>query len=163
LFNDVVEVDVHAVADETRRRVDTADSAIELLQIWDAEVQTVRAERASVEQVAALPILTRDLRVIIARESENRGVDAPSTNQIRRRLGAWYRSQLRDLVGPMKPPVANFTDALQDLAKAGATIAPRVEAEAQRIVVDAITNRSADESVAVPAKSSAPVAQSQSA
>src|SRR5262245_51585431 len=108
LFNDVVEVDVQAVAVETQRRVDSADSAIEILRSWDAEVQTVRAERASVEQVAALPILTRDLRAIISRESDNLGVEAPSTNQVRRRLGAWYRAQLRDLVGPMKPPIANF-------------------------------------------------------
>jgi hypothetical protein len=146
LFNDQVDVDVDAVAKETKLRVDSADSAIELLRSWDAEVQIVRAERASVEQVAGLPILTRDLRAIIARESERFGVDAPSTNQIRRRLGAWYRSQLRELVGPMTPPIPNFAGALQELARAGATVAPRVEAEAHRIVTEAIIGRPAEQS-----------------
>ncbi len=145
LFNDQVDVDIEAVAEDAKLRVDSVDSAIELLRTWDAEVQIVRAERASVEQVAGLPILTRELRTIIARESERFGVEAPSTNQIRRRLGAWYRAQLRDLVGPMTPPIPDFTGALQELARAGATIAPRVEAEARRIVTEAIVGRAEEQ------------------
>lgn len=146
LFNDVVDVNLGAIAKETRDRANSADSAIGLVISWDAEVQTVRAERAAVEQVAALPVLTRDLRAIIARESAALGADAPSTNQVRRRLGAWYRSKLREMVGPMAPPIRDFAGALQDLAKARAAVAPLVEAETRRIVAEAIANRDAEKS-----------------
>jgi hypothetical protein len=141
LYNDAVEVDTSAVEAEAENRASVANSAIDLVLAWDAEVQTVRAERASVEQVAALPLLTRDLRDIIAQESEALGVDAPSTNQVRRRVGAWYRGQLREIVGPMLPPIDNFPKALQDLARAGASVAPRLETEARRIVVELIKHR----------------------
>jgi hypothetical protein len=146
LFNDVVEVNIEAVSSETSSRSHSAKSAVDLVLQWDAEVQTVRAERASVEQVAALPILTRDLRTIIATESAALGAEPPSTNQVRRRLGAWYRSKLRDRVGPMQPPIRNFPRALQDLAKAGAAVAPQLEAQARRLVAEAIKYRDEDTS-----------------
>jgi hypothetical protein len=141
LYNDVVEIDAAAVGAEAESRTGAANSAIDLVLGWDAEVQTVRAERASVDQVAALPILTRDLREIIAKASDALGAEAPSTNQVRRRLGAWYRGQLRELVGPMRPPIDNFPKALQNLAKAGASVAPRLESEARRIVIELIEHR----------------------
>jgi hypothetical protein len=152
LFNDVIDIDYKAVGEESGTRAAEAKSAVELILAWDVEVQTVRAERASVEQVAALPILTRDLREIIAKESEARGADAPSTNQVRRRIGAWYRGQLRELIGPMMPPIANFPEALQELAQAGAKVAPKLESETRRIVIDLIEHRAdpvLDESEAV--------------
>jgi hypothetical protein len=141
LYNDTVDVDVIAVAAEAVVRSEIANAAIELVLAWDAEVQTVRAERASVEQVAALPLLTRDLREIIAAESAALGAEAPSTNQVRRRVGAWYRGQLRELVGPMRPPIADFPKALQDLAKAGAKVTPKLKVETRRIVVELIEHR----------------------
>lgn len=146
LYNDVVEVDIEAVSRETSSRAHGAESAVDLVLQWDAEVQTVRAERASVEQVGALPILTRDLRTIIATESTALGAEPPSTNQVRRRLAAWYRSKLRERVGPMQPPIRDFPQALQDLAKAGAAVAPQLEAQARRIVAEAIKFRDEDSS-----------------
>jgi hypothetical protein len=41
----------------------------------------------------------------------------------------------------MTPPMRDFTSALQELALAGAKVAPHVEAEARRIVTEAIVGR----------------------
>ena len=62
------------------------------------------------------------------------GGEPPSANQVRRRLGAWYRGQLRDRFGPIDPPVADLPAIVRQLADAGRDLAPRAEQELERIV-----------------------------
>ncbi|HET7092967.1 MAG TPA: hypothetical protein VFI22_05795, partial [Thermomicrobiales bacterium] len=105
----------------------------------NADVQTVRNERAAVEQVAGLPMGSKELRPLVARLADEAGVEQPpSLNQVRRRLGAWYRRELRQRVGPLSPPVPNLPTALREVAAAGAAIAPALPAEAERITAELI-------------------------
>jgi hypothetical protein len=55
---------------------------------------------------------------------------------VRRRLGAWYRGELRERLGPIPPPVDNLQDILAQVAAAGRDIAPRAEMEFERIVLE---------------------------
>ncbi len=121
---------------EAAARAASAPSAIELIRSWDADVQTIRNQRTAVDQVAALPVLGRDLRPLITRMGDDLGVAAPSVNQIRRRLGSWWRGQLRERVGPLSPPIADLPRALDDLARAAAALAPTVEPQIERIFLD---------------------------
>ncbi|HZH07326.1 MAG TPA: hypothetical protein VEY69_11675 [Lautropia sp.] len=138
LFNDRLELDEEAVRAEAERRARHADSAIALIWQWDADVQTVRNQRASVEQVARLPIPGRELRPRATAIAEGLGAEAPSANQVRRRLSAWFRAELRSRVGPINPPVANLPDVLREIAQIGKQLTPQAERELERIVREVI-------------------------
>ena len=149
LHNDIVSVDIGAVRDETVRRSDAAPSAIDLIRRWDADVQSIRNQRAAVDQVAGLPIPGRDLRPIAAKIAQAAGTDPPSANQVRRRLGAWYRGALRDRFGPIPPPVVDLPVVLRQLADAGRDLAPQAERELERIVLELVSPTSARKTPAV--------------
>ena len=134
LCNDAQVVDEAAVREETEQRAPSASTAFDLILRWNANVQTVRNERAAVEQVAALPLLGRDLRVLVERTARATGVEPPSINQVRRRLAAWYRGRLRERVGPLTPPVANLPDVLAEIGRIGAALTPQLEREAISII-----------------------------
>lgn len=134
LFNDRLELDEEAVRTEAVQRTQRADSAINLIWQWDADVQTVRNQRASVEQVAGLPIPGRDLRPRAAVIAESLGAEAPSANQVRRRLSAWFRAELRSRIGPVNPPVANLPEVLRQIAQIGKDLTPQADRELERVV-----------------------------
>src|SRR5215213_187407 len=138
LHNDVVAVDIDAVRDETVRRSREAVSAIDLIRRWDADVQTIRNQRAAVDRVAGLPIPGRDLRPMATQIAQAVGTDPPSANQVRRRLGAWYRGVLRDRFGPISPPVADLPSILRQLADTGRDLGPQAERELERIVLELV-------------------------
>jgi hypothetical protein len=138
LHNDAIAVDIDAVRDEAVRRSPEAASAIDLIRRWDADVQTIRSQRAAVDQVAGLPIPGRDLRPMAKQIAQAVGADPPSANQVRRRLGAWYRGVLRDRFGPIAPPVADLPSILRQLADAGRDLGPQAERELERIVLELV-------------------------
>jgi len=133
-FNDKRVVDEDAVHDQVIARAAGARSAWDLIRRWDADVQTVRAQRLAVEQVAGLPVVNRDLRDLINQLSMASGVEAPSMNKVRRRIGAWYRGQLRDQFGPIEPPVENLPQTLRDLGRFAATLHGPLQRETVRII-----------------------------
>jgi hypothetical protein len=112
-------------------------------------VQTIRNQRAAVDHVAALPINGRELREKAATIALSRGADPPSANQVRRRLGAWYRGALRDRFGPILPPVADLPSVLRRLADAGRDLAPQVEGELERIVLELLAEASGRDTAAI--------------
>jgi hypothetical protein len=145
LHNDTLNVDFGAVREKVTRRSGSATSAIELIRRWDVEVQSIRSQRAAVDQAAALPIPGRELRPLTARIADAVGGESPSANQVRRRLGAWYRGELRDRFGPIYPPVADLPSILRQLADAGQDLVPQAERELERIVRLLITEANARE------------------
>ena len=142
LHNDVVTVDISAVREETVRRSTAARSAIDLIRRWDADVQEIRNQRSAVDQAAGLPIPGRDLRAMAATIAEAVGADPPSGNQVRRRLGSWYRGVLRDRFGPISPPVTDLPSILRQLSAAGRDLAPQAERELDRIVLELVAETS---------------------
>jgi len=149
LHNDVVTVDISAVRDETVRRSVQARSAIDVIRRWDADVQVIRNQRSAVDQAAGLPIPGRDLRAMAATIAQAAGADPPSANQVRRRLGAWYRGALRDRFGPILPPVTDLSSTLRQLGDAGRDLAPQAERELERIVLELVAEASTGAAPAV--------------
>jgi len=140
-FNDRPLVDESAVRSEVERRTVGARSAFGLVTTWYDDVQAVRAQRTAVDQVAALPLMNRDLRERVGRMAGTTGVLPPSINQVRRRVGAWYRGQLRERMGPMLPPLPDFPGALQQLGQFGASLAPALDAEVNRVIEELLADR----------------------
>lgn len=149
LYNDVVSVDEMAVREEAVRRSRDAVSAIDLIRRWDADVQVIRNQRAAIDQVASLPIPGRDLRPMAAKVAAAAGGEPPSANQVRRRLGAWYRGELRERLGPIVPPVDDLQAVLRQVAAAGRDLAPRAEPELERIVLTLMDEANARETTGV--------------
>jgi hypothetical protein len=139
LHEDRVEVDLDAVRDEAARRARSAASAIELIRRWDSDTQRIRDQRAAVDQVAGFPIPSRDLREMSAAIARAHGQVPPSSNQVRRRLGAWYRGALRERVGPLRPPVNDLPRVLSQVANAGRDLQPQLNGEVERVVRELLT------------------------
>lgn len=133
-FNDKRVIDEDAVRVEAISRSQGARTAWDLMRRWDADVQTVRNQRLAIEQVAGLPIVNRDLRELITRLAAGSGTEAPSMSKVRRRLGAWYRAQLRDQFGPIDPPVADLSPVLRDLGRYAASLNGALHHETVRTI-----------------------------
>lgn len=146
LFNDVLRVNEPEVLDEVVRRARNADTAIGLVRMWNLDVDDVRNQRAAVEQVAGLPISGRELREQTLRIARRIGKEPPSANQVRRRLGAWYRRELRERVGPIDPPVENLDGTLRNVAAASMSVAPRLEQELERVIQEMVAELEARKS-----------------
>lgn len=141
LHDDRLVADEAAVRAEAETRRAQASSACDLVLTWNDDVQAVRAQRAAVDQVATLPLLNRELRARVVSLAETSGVEPPSLNQVRRRLSAWYRGQLRDQIGPLPPPVADFPRRLEEIGRLGAALAPQFERETERVVAELVAAR----------------------
>lgn len=110
-------------------------SAFAAVLAWNEDVETVRRRRAAVEQVAAPPLSNRELRPLVEQLAASFGApEPPSLNQVRRRLGSWWKGELRARVGPLSPPVADLPAALTAVAAAGRELQPRLPAELERVV-----------------------------
>lgn len=114
--------DQAAVQADLQRMAPMAASAWGLIQDWNVHVDIIRNQRAAVDQVAGLPLGGRELRDRVDRRALQAGFTAPSANKVRRRIGAWYREQLREKVGPILPPVADMDATLRDVAHAGTSL-----------------------------------------
>lgn len=133
-MNDRIEVDEEAILSEACHRANNARSAFQLVLDWDGDVEAIRARRAAVDQVAGLPVMTKELRTAIATATKGKIEEGPSINQVRRRLGGWFRSELRAVVGPMPPEEPDFEQRLQELGTLGAQIAKQIPEQTALII-----------------------------
>lgn len=135
-FNDVIAVDLQAVMAGLEEWTGRAPSAFNLILRWNDEVEAIRAQRAEVDRVTGLPLMTKDLRALTAAAMKGIPGDPPSANQVRRRLGAWFRGQLREELGPIAPPVADLDIVLKTASAAAKRLSSRVPEQAIAIVRD---------------------------
>lgn len=128
------ELDLHAVATRMRDLKETATSAWEIIEQWDAQAERVRQQRERINDVASLPIVNRELREQVEHAAEQAGKRAPSLNQVRRRIGSWFRDQLVEDFGPLEPPVDDFDAILRDIDRRSTELRPLVHEKSQEIV-----------------------------
>lgn len=138
LHDDVVQVDINAIRIETVARTRTATSAIGLIRQWNADVETIRQQRAAVDQVAALPIPGRELREMAMRSAKRSGTEPPSVNQIRKRVGAWYRGELRKRVGAVTPPAPDLPAVLRQIGAASRDLNRELEVRVESAIHELI-------------------------
>jgi hypothetical protein len=145
LFNDKVEVDEEAVFTDAQARARLARSAFDLVLNWDADVESIRARRAAVDQVTGLPLITKDLRNAIVAVVGEEADHAPSVNQVRRRLGSWFRGEIRAAAGPVLPSEPNFEERLRELAMLSAQVSKRLPHQTTLVIEELVAARAVGE------------------
>jgi hypothetical protein len=144
-MNDQIDLDEGSLLEEIERRARGARSAYELTLDWNMHVDAVRAQRSAVDQVAGLPVSGREIRDLIAAMANGSEEPRPSVNQVRRRLGAWYRAELRSRIGAVAPPVSDLGAVLQRIAAAGTELAADLDRQKVSVVAELIESASEDE------------------
>lgn len=91
----------------------TSRSSWNVVLQWDAAAEQIRRQRETAYAAMPFPLASKDLRDRIEAESELRGIDAPSVNSVRKRLGAWYRDQFDTRIGVVLPPVEDISELVQ--------------------------------------------------
>jgi hypothetical protein len=109
-------------------------SAWGLLQRWNDHAEDIRQQRLALDRASAPPINGRRLRDVIEAEAARRGVVPPSGSKVRRLVGSWFRSRVREHFGPLLPPVDDFDAVLADVGRYSRSLAPAAETRTWEIV-----------------------------
>ncbi len=133
-FREPAPVDEEAVEREARALATSRMSAWGLVQRWNDAAETVRRQRLAVDQATTLPINGKQLREQILLASAAARVAPPSGTRVRRAIGAWHRSRIRERFGPIPPPVENFRDLLDNLARYSKSLHPELARETTRVI-----------------------------
>ena len=116
--SDAGEAAPERVLDAIATRTGEAETGWELIQRWDAEAETVRAQRVAVSRAAQLPVPARDLRELVEREAKRSGIAEPSLNYVRRQLANLTRDRLQAEFGVLNPPLDEHGRTLADISAA---------------------------------------------
>jgi hypothetical protein len=133
-----VPVELDEVAREIERRSAGARTALRMIEDWDIDTESFRSQRQSVNHVAGLPVQSKQMRAWIDQVVGTSGKTPPSINQVKRRLGGWYRDRLVDHFGPLNPPVEPFAETLAQIGRYAATLEPLLEQQALGIIRDLV-------------------------
>ena len=133
-LNDHVEPEMWSVASNIAGRAKQGGNAWNVIGAWIEEADTVNRQRATIDRAAGLPLHSKDLREWIEKDSVALGIDSISANQVRRRLGSWYRQQLRDTLGPISPPRSDVDRVVSEIAAVSRTLATELRGQVTRFV-----------------------------
>lgn len=129
------ELDLVAVDARAHELAGTAMSGWEIVEQWDVQAETVRAQREAVTQATSAPIVSRELRTQLEVAARSAGVtEMPSLNKVRRRIGLWFRDKLIEEFGLIMPPVQNFPEVLQQLTGRANELKPDLERMTKQII-----------------------------
>lgn len=121
------DLDLRAVAMTASELASTATSAWEIIEQWDARAEAARAQREQVSEATSLPIVNRELREKVEAAAMQAGVEAPSLNKVRRRIGSWFNDRLVEEFGLLMPPVVDFPAVLRDLRSRAGELRPEID------------------------------------
>jgi hypothetical protein len=127
-------VDMGTIEAQTRLYARDARSGWEIVDRWDAAAESVRNQRETVNRVTAVPIINRELRAELEVAVSAAGVEAPSLNKVRRRIGSWFRDEVIDRVGLLTPPIADFPSVIHQLELVSAELRQRLPDATTRII-----------------------------
>ena len=119
----------------------SASSSWDVVQQWDTLAEHVRRQREAAYAAMAFPMANREFRDRIVAESLKREVVAPSINNVRKRVGAWYRGQFDQQLGTVMPPVADMPALLQQIHRIAADVMPLVEPAFDSILDETLANQ----------------------
>lgn len=127
-------IDEAAIENEARALATMKTSAWGLVQRWNDVAEVVRRQRTAVDQVTSLPINGKQLRDQIVLASAAAGVTPPSGTRVRRAIGAWYRSRIREQFGPVHPPARNFGGLLEEMGQYSRSLQPEIGQVTKRVI-----------------------------
>lgn len=141
----VQDLDMDAVEQRTRTYARDAESGWHIVERWDAAADTVRNQRDVVNRITSVPIVNRELREELEAAFVVAGVEAPSMNKVRRRIGSWFRDQIVERVGVLEPPIADFPAVIHDLELLSEEIRLQLPAATTRIIHEMLGDARRDE------------------
>lgn len=133
-FRDAIAIDEEAVEQEARTLATMRTSSWGLVQRWNDIAESVRRQRLAVDHAASLPINGRLLRDQIERAAAAAAVTPPSGTRVRRAIGSWFRSRIREQFGPIHPPVDHFDTLIEELGLYSRSLQPEVTAVTRRVI-----------------------------
>lgn len=133
--------DLRGVLADAENRIDRATSAWSLITTWIDEADGVNRQRSAIDRVAGLPVSGKELREWIEADAGALGSEAPSVNQVKRRLGHWHRRQLRDVFGPLMPPRHDLGNVLEEIGRFSRELGPQMRPRTADIVAGLIAER----------------------
>lgn len=128
------DVDLAEIEDRTRTYARDARSGWEIVERWDAAAETVRSQRDLVNRITSVPIVNRELRDELEAAVKDAGVEAPSMNKVRRRIGSWFRDQIVAQIGVLQPPVTDFPAVVHQLELLSEAVRRELPAATTRII-----------------------------
>lgn len=120
----------------------THPTAWDVVLQWDAAAEQVRRQRETAYAAMPFPLANREVRERVELESELRGVDAPSINSVRKRLGAWYRAQFDERIGVVLPPVDDISELVERIHGVAEEVNPLVPDAMDAIIEDVFAAQS---------------------
>ncbi|MDQ3653658.1 MAG: hypothetical protein M3457_01080 [Chloroflexota bacterium] len=133
-YRDAPLLDEAAIEDEARALTTRRTSAWGLVQRWNDVADEVRRQRTAVDHVTSLPINGKQLREQVLLAAAVAAVTPPSGTRVRRAIGSWYRSRIREQFGPIHPPVRNFGALLEELGAYSRSLYPEVAQVTKRVI-----------------------------
>ncbi|MBX3070082.1 MAG: hypothetical protein KF883_06300 [Thermomicrobiales bacterium] len=140
-YDDRCEPDIAVICAETTTRLPASATAWRLVNDWIGEAESVNRQRSAIDRVAGLPVTGKDLREWIEQDAKAAGGEAPSVNQVRRRLGGWHRAQLREQLGPVMPPCPDIGALLDDIGRLSRDLTPLLRPQCAAIVARLIAEQ----------------------
>ncbi len=135
-------VDTETIGAELESRAGLADSAWGLVLQWSVDADATNQQRVIVDRELALPLAGKVLREWAAVDAAALQVELPSMNQVRRRLGGWYRRRIHDRVGTIEPPIEDLRPVLRQLAAAAVVVQPDLRNACREVVGELAIERS---------------------
>lgn len=121
----------------------SATSSWDVVLQWDAMADQIRRQREAIFNAMPFPMANKELRDRVVLESELRGLEAPSINSVRKRLGSWHRNQFEDRIGVVLPPVADLPDLIQRIHLIAAEVEPHIAPAMDRIIDEVFADQPA--------------------
>lgn len=134
-YKDVQVVDMTAVQEMARQFGTGSASAWEVVLQWDAMAEQVRRQRAAIDRAASMPLTSGELRTRIEVLAKKAGITAPSVGKVRRAIGGWFRSRMREEFGAISPPVQNMPALLKDVSGTALELRPELLSEVDMAVL----------------------------
>lgn len=137
-YRDTPVIHDDAVEAMARSMATIRTSAWGLVLRWNDVAEEVRRQRAAVDHVTSLPINNKELREQIAVAAHKAGKEPPSISKVRKALGSWFRSGIREHFGPIYPPVDDFGKLLDDLGKYSRSMQPEVKVKTESVIAELV-------------------------
>lgn len=134
-YKDVPTVDMAAVTEVAVQLGGRSSSAWQIVLTWDAIADQVRRQRVAIDHAASMPLTSGELRSRIEAFAKRAGIVAPSPTRVRRAIGSWFRSRMREEYGAIHPPVDNLPALLKDLSGTAHGLRPELLFEVEQVVL----------------------------
>lgn len=110
-------------------------SAWQALVVADRVAETTRAQRQTISRLASPPIAGRAISERISQLAETYPAGRkPSSNRVRKDLGAWFYRSIVDLIGEIPGPVDDLDEVIHRVRIAAQRLVPQIDERLDEVI-----------------------------